>query len=212
MPSGLLGKKIGMTRIFMENGDMVPVTVLEVGPGKVTQIKTVDNDGYSSVQLAFEEVPERKLTQPELGHLKKAGVTAHRHLKEFKLADGEQLELGAELKVDLFTAGELVDVTGNSKGKGFAGGIKRHGWSGGPKSHGSRFKRAPGSIGACATPGEVDKGRNMPGHMGNEKVTLQRLEVLRVDAEKNLMLIKGSVPGSNNGIVSVKKSVKPKVV
>ena len=208
MPTGLIGKKIGMTRIFTEKGDMVPVTVLEMGPSSVVQIKTQKVDGYAAVQLAFDEIPEKRANKARLGHFQKAKVKPHRHLKEFKIAADKEYKPGDEIKVDLFDVGELVDVTGVTKGKGFAGGVKKFGWRGGPASHGSRFHRAPGSIGACATPAEVDKGRNMPGQMGQLQVTVQRLEVMRVDAEKNLLLVKGAVPGANNWVVSVKKSVK----
>ncbi len=208
MPVRLLGKKIGMTRMIQENGDMVPVTVLQVNPGKIVQEKTPKKEGYRAVQLAFCEVGENRVNKSRLGHFKKAKTKPHRYLREFRLLGDESYKLGDEVKVDVFVEGELVDVTGVSKGKGFAGGVKRHHWRGGPKTHGSRFHRAPGSIGACATPGEVDKGRNMPGHMGQEKVTVQCLRVMRVDADKNLLLVKGAVPGANNGIVSVKKSVK----
>jgi large subunit ribosomal protein L3 len=207
--SAIIGKKLGMTQIFREDGTVVPVTVIEAGPCKVTAIRDPERDGYAAVQLAFGEAPEGKLTRAELGHLKKAGAGALRHLVEFRDEDlgGEEEEgakIGDDVTVSSFEAGQRVKVSGVSIGKGFQGGIKRHNFSRGPVSHGSHNVRAPGSIGASAFPARVFKGMRMPGQMGHKRVTQRGLEVAGVDAERNLLLIKGSVPGSRDAILEVR--------
>lgn len=209
---GILGKKIGMTQIFTERGEAVPVTVIEAGPCWVTQVRTERRDGYSAVQLGFEEVDpkkaSRKLTKAELGHLK--NVRPLKHLREFRdgVKDGEY-EVGSKLDVSQFTAGDKVDVTGTSKGKGFAGGMKRHNFRGGPKTHGqSDRQRSPGSIGSGTTPGRVLKGMRMAGHLGDERVTVQNLEIVQVDPERNLLLVRGAVPGAKNGLLMIRQSIK----
>ena len=203
---GLLGKKIGMTSVFSADGKNIPCTVIEVGPCVVTQIKTVDKDGYEAVQVGFEERKEKHTTAPMAGHFKKAGVTPKRHLAEFSSFDKE-LSLGDTLTVDLFTEGGFVDVVGTSKGKGFQGVVKRHGFGGvGQKTHGQHNRlRAPGAIGACSYPAKVFKGLRMAGHMGNDRVTVQNLQVIKVLPEHNLLVIKGSVPGHKGSIVLVEK-------
>lgn len=203
--NGIIGRKIGITRIFDQNGRNIPVTVIEAGPCYVTQIKTQDKDGYNAVQLGFEEIREKVLNKPRLGHLKKSGKTL-RTLKEFRNFDVEGLETGIQITVEMFKPGDVVAVTGTSKGKGFQGGVKRHGFRGGPKTHGQsdRF-RAPGSIGASSSPSRVWKGMKMAGQMGNETVTIRNLRIVEVNKEKNLLLVKGSVPGSRNGIIRITK-------
>ena len=203
---GLIGKKIGMTSVFSADGKNVPCTVIEVGPCVVTQVKTADKDGYNALQLGFEEQKEKHLTQPELGHFKKAGVTPKRHLAEFKGFDGEY-KLGDTLTVDMFTEADFVDIVGISKGKGHQGVVKRHGFGGvGQSTHGQHNRlRAPGSVGACSYPAKVFKGMRMAGQMGNQRVTVQNLQVLKVIAEHNLMMIKGSIPGSKGSIVLIEK-------
>jgi len=208
MLNGMLGKKLGMTRIFTEDGRWIDVTLVEAGPCTVVQRKTQDREGYDSVQLGFEDVAERHLTKPLTGHFAKAGVRPQRKLREFRVEKANPLKPGDEIRVDIFQAGDRVDVCGTSKGKGFAGGIKRHGWSGGPGTHGSNFHRRPGSIGQSADPGHVIKGKTLPGHMGAERVTTQNLEVVDVDVAKNLLVVRGCVPGAPGGYVIVKKSVK----
>ncbi|MBR3382896.1 MAG: 50S ribosomal protein L3 [Clostridia bacterium] len=208
MKQAILGKKIGMTQVFREDGTMVPVTVVLAGPCPVTQIKTVDHDGYDAVQMAFMPVREKLITKPEMGHLKKAGVEAHRYVKEFRLDDCSQYEVGNVIKADVFEKGEHVDVTGTSKGKGFEGNIKRWNQARGRKTHGSHSYRVAGSLGACTYPGEVFKTKRLPGHMGRERITVQNLEIVRSDAERNLLLIKGAIPGANGGLVLVKSTVK----
>jgi large subunit ribosomal protein L3 len=206
---GILGRKIGMTQIFDESAKAIPVTAIEAGPCKVAQVRTPERDGYSAVQLAFGEIKEAKLTKARAGHLTKTGVGAHRHLVELRLADISQFQVGQEIKADIFEQGERADVVGTSKGKGFAGVIKRHGFHGGPGSHGTERKhRTPGSIGAGTTPHHVLKGRKMPGRMGGERVTTLNLEVVRVDAERNLILIKGNVPGPDGGLVIIRSAVR----
>jgi large subunit ribosomal protein L3 len=197
-----------MTRMFTEDGRWVEVTLLEAGPCTVVQRKTKEHEGYEAVQLGFGRANERRLKKPVKGHLTKAGVTPLKTLREFRVEDDAELKPGDEIRVDIFKVGDRVDVSGTSKGKGFAGGIKRHGWQGGPATHGSNFHRAPGSIGQSASPGRVIKGKTLPGHMGNERVTTQNLEVVNVDVDKNLMVIRGCVPGAPGGLVVVKKSVK----
>ena len=204
---GILGKKIGMTQIFTEAGEVVPVTVVEAGPNVVTQVKTVEKDGYNAIQVGFEDAKEKSLNKPQKGHLAAAN-TLKKHLKEFRVDSVEEYTVGQEIKADLFAAGEKIDVTGTSKGKGFQGPIKRHGQSRGPESHGSRYHRRPGSMGACSYPGRVFKNKKLAGHMGSVKVTVQNLEVVRVDADKNLILVKGAIPGAKGSVVTLKEAVK----
>ena len=204
---GILGKKIGMTQIFTEHGEVIPVTVVEAGPVVVTQIKTTENDGYTAIQVGFQDAKEKSLNKPQKGHLAAANVLK-KHLKEFRVDAVEEFTVGQEIKADLFAAGELIDVTGISKGKGFQGPIKRHGQSRGPETHGSRYHRRPGSMGACSFPGRVFKNKKLAGHMGSVKVTVQNLEVVRVDADKNLILVKGAIPGPKGSMVTIKEAVK----
>ena len=204
---GILGKKLGMTQIFTEEGIVVPVTVVEAGPNVVTQVKTVEKDGYNAIQVGFEDAKEKSLNKPQKGHLAAANVSK-KHLKEFRVDAVEEFTVGQEIKADLFAAGEKIDVTGTSKGKGFQGPIKRHGQSRGPESHGSRYHRRPGSMGACSFPGRVFKNKKLAGHMGSVKVTVQNLEVVRVDADKNLILVKGAIPGPKGSMVTIKEAVK----
>ena len=204
---GILGKKIGMTQIFTEHGEVIPVTVVEAGPVVVTQIKTTENDGYTAIQVGFQDAKEKSLNKPQKGHLAAAN-TLKKHLKEFRVDSVEGYTVGQEIKADLFAAGELIDVTGISKGKGFQGPIKRHGQSRGPESHGSRYHRRPGSMGACSYPGRVFKNKKLAGHMGSVKVTVQNLEVVRVDADKNFILVKGAIPGAKGSVVTIKEAVK----
>ena len=203
---GILGKKIGMTQVFTADGVVVPVTVVEAGPVVVTQIKTMENDGYQAVQIGFDDVKEKAINKPKKGHLAKAGVLK-RNLKEFRVDSLEGYEVGQELKADVFAEGDKIDVSGISKGKGFQGPIKRHGQSRGPESHGSRYHRRPGSMGACSYPGRVFKNKKLAGHMGSVKVTVKNLEVVKVDAEKNLLLIKGAIPGAKGSTVTVKAAL-----
>jgi large subunit ribosomal protein L3 len=213
---GILGKKVGMTQVFDERGEVVPVTVIEAGPCFVAQIKTVERDGYSAIQMGMEETKPKRLTKPQLQHLQKSSLPALRFLREFRMDMEDiahlELEEGSKVTVDIFEAGELVDVTGTSKGKGFAGVVKRHGFRGGPKSHGQSDRlRAPGSIGACKTPGRVFKGMRMPGRMGNERVTVQGLKVVMVDPERNLLAVRGAVPGAKNGLLMVRQARKTRL-
>ena len=196
-----------MTQIFTAEGIVVPVTVVEATPNVVTQIKTVEKDGYSAIQVGFEDAKEKSLNKPQKGHLAAANVLK-KHLKEFRVDSVEEFTVGQEIKADLFAAGEIIDVTGISKGKGFQGPIKRHGQSRGPESHGSRYHRRPGSMGACSFPGRVFKNKKLAGHMGSVKVTVQNLEVVRIDAEKNLILVKGAIPGAKGSVVTLKEAVK----
>jgi large subunit ribosomal protein L3 len=206
---GILGEKVGMTQVFDDQSRVIPVTVIKAGPCRVTQVKTSEKDGYSAIQIAFEDVPERKVSKPEMGHLKKAGVSPMRRLAELRLTDASGYEVGQEIKADIFVKGDRADVVGVSKGKGFAGVMKRHGFKGLSASHGTQRKhRSPGAIGACATPSRVFKGMRMPGHMGHERVTLLNLEVVDADPERNLILIRGAIPGPNGGIVMVRSSVR----
>lgn len=206
MVHGLIGRKLGMTQIFDEQGLARPVTVIEAGPCVVTQIRDSGKDGYAAVQLGFGIA--KKLNKPEAGHVRASGHQV-KTLREFKADDYAAIEVGQVYKADTFAVGDVIDVTGTSKGRGFQGGMKRHGFSGGPATHGQSDRaRAPGSIGSSATPGRVFKGMKMAGHMGNERVTVQNLTVLRVDAERNLVLVEGSVPGPNNGTVLLKRAVK----
>ena len=206
MIQGLLGRKLGMTQIFDETGVVHPVTVVEAGPCVVTQVKTPEKDGYGAVQLGFGL--DKRLNRPEQGHRRASGFQS-RTLREIRADDPSEFQVGQVLKADVFANGEAVDVTGTSKGRGFQGGVKRHGFHGGPKTHGQSDRhRAPGSIGSSATPGRVYKGMRMAGHMGNERVTVQNLKVLRVDTERNLLLIEGSVPGPNKGLVVIRRAAK----
>ena len=224
MKKGILATKLGMTQIFNEDGSLVPVTVLQAGPCVVTQIKTVDNDGYSAVQVGFVDKKERIVNKDKTGkkeiihrhgvnkamkgHFEKAGVSCKRYVREFKFENAEEYTLGSEIKADIFAAGDKIDASAVSKGKGFQGAIKRHGQHRGPMAHGSKFHRHQGSNGACSSPSRVFKGKGMPGHMGHVKATVQNLEVVRVDAENGLLLIKGSVPGSKKSLITIKESVK----
>ena len=204
---GILGRKIGMTQIFTEAGEVVPVTVVEAGPVVVTQVKTIENDGYNAVQVGFVDAKEKSLNKPQKGHLAAAN-TLKKHLKEFRVESVDAYTVGQEIKADVFASGEMIDVTGISKGKGFQGPIKRHGQSRGPESHGSRYHRRPGSMGACSFPGRVFKNKKLAGHMGSVKVTVQNLEVVKVDADKNLILVKGAIPGPKGSMVTIKEAVK----
>lgn len=206
---GILGKKLGMTQIFDEDNRVVPVTVVEAGPCVVTQVRTKDIDGYDAVQIAFGDIDPRKVKKPQAGHFKKAGVTPRRHVTEIRVDDASAYEVGQDITAELFNEIPFVDVTGTSKGKGFAGAMKRHGFGGQGAAHGNQAAhRRVGGIGGCATPGRVFKGKRMAGRMGNERVTLQNLMVAKVDTESNLLLIKGAIPGINGGIVTVKTAVK----
>ena len=207
MKKALLGKKVGMTQIFDENGKVIPVTVIEAGPCTVVQVKTKDADGYEAVQLGFGEVKAKKVTKPAAGHFKKANVEPKKHLREFRLEE-ISYNVGDELKADVFTAGESVDITGTTKGKGFQGVIKRHGQSRGPMGHGSMYHRRPGSMGPTSTPGRVFKGKKLPGHMGMQQVTIQNLEIVSVDLDKNVILVKCSVPGAKGSILKIKSAIK----
>lgn len=208
MKKGIIGKKLGMTQIFLGDGTRVPVTIVQAGPCVVTQKKTADTDGYASVQVGFEAMSAAAATKPQLGHCTKSGQGVFRHLRELRLDSVAELSVGDTLTVEQFQPGDYVDVTGTSIGKGFQGVIKRWNFSGGRASHGSRFHRAPGSIGASATPSHVFKNKKMPGQLGNERVTVQRLQIVRVDASENLILIKGAIPGHRNNVVLIKNSVK----
>ncbi|MBS4535558.1 50S ribosomal protein L3 [Clostridium sp. D2Q-14] len=205
---GILGKKIGMTQIFTEDGNVVPVTVVEAGPMNVVQIKTTEVDGYDAVQIGYDEIKEKKVNKPKQGHFNKAQVSFKKHLTEFKVDGENEYEVGQELKADMFEVGDKVDVSGISKGKGFQGVIKRHGQSRGPETHGSKYHRRPGSMGGSSDPSRVFKGKKLPGHMGHKKVTIQNLEVVKVDADKNLLLVKGAIPGPKGGLLRIKESVK----
>jgi large subunit ribosomal protein L3 len=206
---GILGTKLGMTQVFDESNRIVPVTVVQAGPNVVTQVRTQDTDGYVAVQLAFGAIDPRKVNKPETGHFNKAGVTPRRYLAELRTTDAGEYEVGQEITAEVFEAGTVIDVTGTSKGKGYAGVMKRHGFKGLSASHGTQRKhRSPGSIGGCATPGRVFKGLRMAGRMGHEKVTTQNLTVHRVDADSGLILIKGAVPGPKGGLVFLKSAAK----
>ena len=224
MKKAILATKVGMTQIFTEDGALVPVTVLQAGPCVVTQVKTAENDGYSAVQVGFVDKKERIVNKDKngkkeivhrhgvnkalKGHFDKAGVSCKRYVREFRLDNAEEYTLGSEIKADVFAAGDKIDASAISKGKGFQGAIKRHGQHRGPMAHGSKFHRHQGSNGACSSPSRVFKGKGMPGHMGCVKVTVQNLEVVRVDAENNLLLVKGAVPGPKKALVTIKESVK----
>lgn len=205
---GIIGRKIGMTQIFTEAGTVVPVTVVEAGPMFVTQIKTVETDGYNAIQVAFQDVKEQRVNKPTKGHFAKAGVELKKHVREFRVENTSEFTVGQEIKADIIAEGIMVDVSGTSKGKGTAGTVKRWNQATGPKTHGSKFHRAGGSLGASSYPGRVIKGMHMAGHMGNEASTVQNLEVVKVDAEQNIILVKGAVPGPKGGIVTVRKAIK----
>lgn len=209
MAKGILGRKIGMTQVFAENGDLIPVTVVEVTPNVVLQKKSVENDGYEAIQLGFDDKKDSRTNKPQAGHAAKASTSPKRYVKEFRNVDVAGYEVGQEVKADIFAEGDAVDVTGTSKGKGFQGVIKRHGQSRGPMSHGSRYHRRPGSMGAV-DPNRVFKGKALPGRTGGDTVTVQNLEVVRVDAERNLLLIKGNVPGAKKSYVTINSAVKAK--
>ena len=204
----ILATKVGMTQIFNENGMLIPVTVLQATPNVVTQVKTVENDGYAAVQVGFGEIRDVLVNKPRKGHFAKAGVANKRFLREFKFENAAEYTVGQEIKADIFAEGDKIDVTGISKGKGFQGAIKRHGLSRGPMKHGSKYHRHAGSNGPATTPGRVFKGKHMPGQMGNVKVTVQNLEVVKVDVENNLLLVKGAVPGSKKALLVLKETVK----
>lgn len=208
MKKAILGQKLGMTQIFDENGKLIPVTVISAGPCQVIQKKTIENDGYEALQLGYVDKNEKHTTKPLQGHFKKAGTSFKRYLREFKLDNYADLNVGDTIGADVFEAAEKVDVTGTSKGKGFQGPIKRWGTHRGPMTHGSGYHRHGGSLGACSTPSRVMKGKKMAGHMGSNKTTVQNLEIVRVDAEKNFVLIKGAVPGPKGGLVIIKNTVK----
>ncbi|SCZ08767.1 50S ribosomal protein L3 [Alkaliphilus peptidifermentans] len=205
---GIVGKKVGMTQVFNEDGLVIPVTVIEVEPNVVTQVKTVEKDGYNALQIGYGTIKEKNVSKPMKGHFSKAGVTYKRLVKEFKVENPSEFTVGQEIKADLFKAGDKVDITGISKGKGFQGVIKRHGQSRGPMAHGSRYHRRPGSMGATSTPGRVFKGKKLPGHMGNVKITVQNLEIVMVDINKNVLLVKGAVPGPRKGLLTINETIK----
>lgn len=209
MMKGILGKKLGMTQVFTEAGEAVPVTVLEAGPCVVMQVKTEKTDGYSAIQLGFDDQEEHRVNKPKLGHAKKSNTKPKRYVREIRGVNLEEYEVGNEVKADIFAKGEKVDIVGTSKGKGFAGSIKRHNQARGPASHGSRYHRGPGSLGAV-DPARVFKGRPLPGRMGGKRVTIQNLEIVDVDGERNLILVKGSIPGAKNSYVTIKSAIKSK--
>lgn len=204
----MIGRKIGMTQIFKEDGSVVPVTVIEAGPLVVVQKKTVEKDKYNAIQVGFANIKEQRINKPMKGHFNKGNLEYKKYLMEFKVENPDAYEIGQELKADVFAAGDMVDVTGTSKGKGTAGVIKRHGFGRGRETHGSKFHRAPGGLSAGTYPGRVFKGHRMGGRMGNERVTIQNLEIVRIDAEKNLILIKGAIPGPKKGLVKIREAVR----
>ena len=208
MKKAILATKVGMTQIFNEDGVLTPVTVLQAGPCVVTQVKTVENDGYDAVQVGYVDKREKLVTKPVKGHFGKAGVSYKRYVREFRFENASEYSVKDEIKADIFAAGDKIDATAVSKGKGFQGAIKRHGQHRGPMAHGSKFHRHQGSNGSATTPGRVFKGKGMPGHMGNVKVTIQNLEIVRVDAENSLILVKGAVPGPKKSLVTIKETVK----
>jgi large subunit ribosomal protein L3 len=207
MLKAILGTKVGMTQVFTQDGIMVPVTVVKAGPCVIVQKKTAQIDGYNSLQLGFGEIKAKKVNKPESGHFKKAGVEVARYLREIRV-ETQDSEVGQVIRADIFEAGEMVDVSGTSHGKGFAGVIKRHGQHRGPMAHGSRYHRRPGSMGACSTPSKVFKGKNLPGRMGGETVTIQNLQIVRVDLDRDVILVKGAIPGAKGGLVTISNSVK----
>ena len=208
MKKGIIGKKLGMTQIFDEKGNVVPVTVIEAGPCVVAQVKTVETDGYNAIQLGYGEVKAKHISKPQAGHFAKSKLENKKHLREFRLEDISNFKVGDEVKADVFAKGEKVDIQGTSKGKGFQGVIKRHGQSRGPMGHGSMYHRRPGSMGPTSTPGRVFKGKKLPGHMGSVTVTIQNLDIVAVDMDKNVILVKGSVPGAKGAILKIKSAVK----
>ncbi|MFZ5353482.1 MAG: 50S ribosomal protein L3 [Bacillota bacterium] len=208
MKKAILGKKVGMTQVFDAAGKAVPVTVIEAGPNVVIQKKTVENEGYASIQVGFDDIAERKVIKPLKGHFAKAKVATKRYLRELRLEDAAGYEVGQEIRADIFTVGERVDVSGVSKGKGYAGAIKRHNFHRGPMAHGSKYHRGAGSMGASSDPSRTFKGKKLPGHMGAVNTTVQNLEVVKVDPEKNILLVKGGVPGIRGSLVMIKDSVK----
>ena len=208
MKKAILATKVGMTQIFNENGALVPVTVLQAGPCVVTQVKTAENDGYKAVQVGFVDKREKLVSKPVKGHFDKAGVSYKRYVREFRLENAEEYSVKDEIKADIFAAGDKIDATAISKGKGFQGAIKRHGQHRGPMAHGSKFHRHQGSNGSATTPGRVFKGKGMPGHMGSKQITVQNLEVVKVDVDNNLILVKGAVPGPKKSLVTIKETVK----
>ena len=208
MKKAILATKIGMTQIFNEDGVLTPVTVLQAGPCVVTQVKTVDNDGYDAVQVGYGDIREKLVNKPVTGQFKKAGVEVKRYLREFRFENSSEYAVGQEIKADIFAEGDKVDATATSKGKGFQGAIKRHGQSRGPMGHGSKFHRHAGSNGACSDPSKVFKGKKMPGQMGSVTVTTQNIEIVKVDVENNLILVKGCVPGPKKSMVEIRESVK----
>ncbi|MFZ7132972.1 MAG: 50S ribosomal protein L3 [Eubacteriales bacterium] len=208
MKKAIIGRKLGMTQIFNDEGQLIPVTVIEAGPCKVLQVKSKGIDEYEAVQLGFEEIKEKKVNKPMKGHFDKFNAGYMKVIREFKLEDVQGLEIGQEIKADVFTQGDRIDITGTSKGKGFAGVIKRHNQSRGPMAHGSKYHRSPGSMGGSSSPSRVRKGKKLPGHMGSEKVTVQNLEVVKVDVERNLLLVKGAVPGIRGSLLTIKDTVK----
>ena len=208
MTKGILGKKVGMTQVFTENGELVPVTVIEATPNVVLQVKTVETDGYEAVQVGFDDKREVLSNKPAKGHVAKANTAPKRFIKEFNNVELGEYEVGQEIKVDVFQAGDVVDVTGTTKGKGFQGVIKRHNQARGPMTHGSRFHRRPGSMGAASYPARVFKGKKLAGRMGGDRVTIQNLEIVRVDADKNVILVKGNVPGAKKSLIEIKTAVK----
>ena len=209
MTKGILGKKVGMTQIFTETGELIPVTVIEATPNVVLQLKTIENDGYEAVQIGYQDMREVLSNKPAKGHVAKANTAPKRFIREFKNVELEGLEVGSEIKVDVFQTGDIVDVTGTSKGKGFQGVIKRHGQSRGPMAHGSRYHRRPGSMGAVAA-NRVFKGKKLAGRMGGDRITIQNLEIVRVDLDRNVILIKGNVPGAKKSLITIKTAVKAK--
>ena len=208
MKKAIIGKKIGMTQIFDKNGSVIPVTAIEAGPCTVVQVKTIENDGYNAVKLGFGDVKEKKLNKPQKGVFNKLNTKPKKYLREFRLDSVENVNIDSEIKADTFKVGEKVDIQGISKGKGFQGVIKRHGQHRGPMGHGSMYHRRPGSMGPTSTPGRVFKGKKLPGHMGVETVTIQNLEIVRVDLDKNIILVKGSVPGNKGSILKIRNTVK----
>lgn len=208
MVTGIMGKKLGMTRVFAEDGHWIPVTVLEAGPCTVVQRKTAETDGYEAVQLGYGEVKEKRCTKPMKGHFSKAGIAPKRTLREFPISGDSELKAGDEVGVSIFAAGDAIDVVGTSKGKGFQGVQKRHGFGGGPGGHGSMFHRRPGAVGACATPSKILKGKKMPGQMGRKRITVKNLEIVQIDEDRNLVIVRGAVPGANGGEIVLRKSRK----
>ncbi|NBG89015.1 50S ribosomal protein L3 [Isachenkonia alkalipeptolytica] len=204
----VLGRKVGMTQVFSEEGEVTPVTVIEIGKNEVAQLKTTEKDGYEAVQVGYDEKKESRTVKPEKGHFDKAGITPKKFLREFRVEKSEEFSQGQEITAATFAAGDKVDIIGTSKGKGFQGNIKRHNQSRGPETHGSRYHRRPGSMGASADPARVFKGKNLPGQMGNERVTVRNLEIVKVLEDKNVILIKGAVPGPKKGLITIKETIK----